>query len=791
MRAGAAVLLLPVVVAGQSGLVAVRVGSNEQAPLAYRVAGEKVDGFFVAAMREAGLRAGFDVQWVLRQDTVTQALASGAIDVWSAAVRMPERRKILHMTEPWWSDEYHLLVLEGAAAQKQEELKGKTVVVHRGPPLARPAEEAFPGSKVRTIAYTHDAMTALCKGEADALVMVGFHARELLLTRPAGCEGAAMRELPHNLGGLDLAIATSPANAKIADELRRRLGEMLRDGTLARIADGYPGVAGSVPRPVDFGGSSPYWLWVAVASVGMALLAGWCVYAERQRGRKILEGAERAGQAKDEFLATVSHEIRTPMNAVLGYLDLLEDTPLSAEQKSLAGDINRATASLLTLLSNILDFAKIRSADVTLRKDRVDIVALLQDVASSTVLMAEAKDIEFAVYVDPAAPRYLVGDGSRLRQLLLNLAANAVKFTSAGYVKLDAGYRDDLLTLVVRDTGVGIPLEKQQSIFEPFSQVDSSNTRRHGGVGLGLAIVRGVVRLMNGTVEVDSRVGIGSKFTLRLPLAVESETGWLAEAAVTSNPCAMLLVRESANVAILREYLRAAGVETHEFREEGEALGWVVKSRGNGERGLLVFADPRLLAAPELFAEGVREAGWQAPRLFLVGPISSLRLLGQRAKEPFHGLLEWPVSVAALLEILAPKKVSEMGRTVEAVAGGGQVLVVDDNPINRKVASALLRKLGCDVELAEDGQIAAEMCQRTRYRLILMDCQMPVMDGYASANLIRSQEPAAVRARIIGVSASTEPEIVSRCLAAGMDGYVPKPITLQTLKGLFREREAG
>lgn len=777
--------ILPLLAFGQSAPV--RVGSNEQHPLVYRNHSGIPDGFFVSAFREAGRRLGRDIQWILTTDSPIQAAASGEIDIWAGAVPTPERRKVLHFTEPWWSDMYQLVVRADSPFRDPASLAGRKLTIHRGPPLTQSPEDLFPGVHIDYQASSEDAFRTVCTGAADAALLTNLLLRPMLLRRPASCEGISFRDLSQPLGGMDLAIAASFSNARLADSFRAELGRMRQQGELQRLASLFPGVEASSPAP--FAPPSSPWLHVLAALLLLSSALSLGLFTlERRRKRQALASATYAARAKEEFLATISHEIRTPMNAVLGYLDLLEDTPLNSEQKHLAGDISRATSSLLTLLSGVLDFSRIRSGNLVLSQDRFDLVSLLQDVASSTVLLAEAKDLELAVYIDPHAPRYFRGDAGRIRQILLNLSANAVKFTTAGCVKLDAGYREGALFLVVRDTGAGIPASKLDAIFEPFAQVDSTDTRRYGGLGLGLAIVRDLVRLMNGTIEVDSHLGIGSQFTVRIPIEAESAEGWLVPSAVTSNLSAVLLLRESANTSILREYLRAAGADVQEFRDEEDATDWLRKNGPAAEKSLLVFADPRLLVMPELFAHDVRTMGWNSgKRIFLAGPISALRLLTHRAKEPYHGAIEWPVSVTALLQVLSPATEPRQSAAPQQAALSGRVLVVDDNPINRKVASALLRKIGCEVDVADDGHAAADMCRHTRYSVVLMDCQMPLMDGYAAANMIRSRETPAFRARIIGVSASTEPETRTRCLAAGMDGYLPKPLTAPTLRRLIEE----
>ena len=501
--------------------------------------------------------------------------------------------------------------------------------------------------------------------------------------------------------------------------------------------------------------------------------------------------AEAANQAKTNFLANMSHEIRTPMNGVLGMASLLLDSPLTAGQREQVETINRSGEALLTIINEILDFSKIEANRIELETIDFELNLAVEDVAELLAPQAHGRDLEFIVDLSPDLPRVVVGDPSRVRQVLMNLIGNAIKFTETGNVTVkvtveEANEESALLRFAVSDTGVGMSAAALSRIFRPFSQGDPTTTRRHGGTGLGLAISRRLVELMGGDMGVSSAPAQGSTFWFRLPAAIR------AGAAPLERPLAnrrVLCVEDNrVNREILNRRLQSWGAEVVMAADgeaavallaQGQAFDLaIVDGKLPGMDGFAVAihirSDPRLLTVPivmltSLNLSGIQSRARQAGiNRCITKPIRE-RDLYNTLDAMIRGELP-PVSGPAPL---AP---------VDLLAPTCRILLAEDNIVNQKVAVGMLKRLGCRVDVVSNGEEAVTALERFTYDLVFMDCHMPVLDGMEATRRIRQREAGRAHVPIVAMTASALQEDRDACERSGMDAFLTKPLQLATLR---------
>ncbi len=688
-------------------------------------------GFTIDVANEAARRAGVRLRWAPAPEGPDLALERGSVDLWPLLAIMPERNGRIYTTRPYREGLYALAVRAESGIDKVEQFGSRRLTVAPNWWLRRQAASAFSGA-IQTPSTDGDAaMSALCRGQVDG-VLIGVNSDIDRLNHPLkDCQDRTIRLL--SLGGDTTragvgASLRNPGASTVAEHLRDAIDTMIADGTIAGITLKWFGTAGSERGLQARLAEERWWSWILLtgllaAACLVAIVAALAVRyrratAEAQAAR--LE-AERANRVKGDFLTTLSHELRTPIIGVLGMIESIVTGPLNPAQREASAVISRSSESLLALIDDMLNFAKLEAGRMSIETKPFELWAAIEESALALEAQTRRKGLALGFHFSKDLPWMVVGDALRLRQVLLNLVSNAVKFTESGSVTVTAavvGWHgpEARVRIAVRDTGPGIPSAKQHLLFQRFSQVDSSPSRRAGGTGLGLAISKQLLKAMNGTIGVVSKDGqAGAEFWFELPL-----------------PC---------------------------------------------------MTDDRPLAVPTPLTLRCRnqEAARQAlQQLAAWAPHAAVDISIQDS----DGALAIPVRPTAIRAAL-------LGLGAEPVTAieqpmFGHILLAEDNAVNQKVASALLVKLGLKVDVAADGAAAVARWREGRYDAILMDCTMPGMDGYEATRQIRQLEQGTGKhTPIIALTANALEEARQECLAAGMDDFATKPVRLDTLKPLL------
>jgi PAS domain S-box-containing protein len=615
--------------------------------------------------------------------------------------------------------------------------------------------------------------------------------------------------LAHALDGGEVDVDHLQSHVVVEDR------SLLRDVVAAALADGTDRISlryrahaadGSIVHVQNFGRIVRDESGAAARLLGVS----WDVSKEVAASellRQQTEAAQAASRAKSHFLANVSHEIRTPMNGIIGMTGLLIETPLDRTQRDYAETIRSSADSLLTVINDILDFSKIEAGKLELETIELDLRANIEDVGTMMAFQAASKGLELIVNVDPEISGRVLGDPQRLRQCLVNLVNNAIKFTKRGEIVIEVRADSDAAGqpwthFEVRDTGIGIADKTLATLFQPFVQADSSTTRHFGGTGLGLSIVRRLVELMGGEIGVSSELGVGSKFAFKLPLKRVDTAAAEPRIPVPLGSKILVVDDNLTNRRVLTSQLEHAGYTVTSVGSGALALNELRHAVGSKHPYDMVITDfqmpdmdgamlgERIVHMPEL--ADVRlvmltslDRHGDTPRLaalgfaaYLTKPVRVRELLDAVARVMDGGPRQWQMDTQPMITL------NVLSQSAAQQRFAGNVLLVEDNFVNQKVAVKFLERLGCTVQVASNGAEGVAACRDQRFDIILMDLQMPLMDGMTATRKIREMENGA-KVPIIALTANAMTGDRERCEAAGMDGYLTKPIEVERLRGIL------
>ncbi len=777
-----------------------RVGYQYSPPHQYVSKDGKPAGPAVEIIAAAARRRGIPIEWVYTPEGPEPSLGSGKVDLWTVVGDLPERRKIMYISDPWLANTVYMISLQSSGIAHPQDVAGR-LLVHGGSALdQRMAVRDFPASRILKAGSSVEGLQWLCEGRADAAMASANNIRLALSALPV-CHNQKLHFFPLADGRINSGVGATLKRRgakEAADALRDEINDLAMDGLFSSAYYQWSGDLNNDSMIIASMNETRRWNRFMAAGLAGLTLAFALLLLLAHHLRAARRSADEANAAKSRFLANMSHEIRTPMNGVIGMTELAMDTESREEQREYLEMARLSGNALLAIINDILDVSNMEAGKLTLDPIpfalRETVVHSLRAVAVS----AYQKGLEVNCEIAPEIPAALVGDPDRLRQIIVNLTGNALKFTERGEVNLEvrALSCDPAWTLqfTVRDTGIGIAKDRQAAVFGAFSQADNSTTRRYGGTGLGLTISRGLVKIMGGKMWLESEPGRGTAahFTAPFPAArvdharaldPASDTPMAQTPAFTTDARVLLVDDNATARRILAAFCEHHGMAVTSASSGAEAVE--LAARQEFDLLLLDLQMPETDGLDTLKQIRERVPGFAA-KVIAFGVLGHTCSGARREAEGIAACLTKPFLHDDLLktirEISAPSAIhqrfTEPFAAAEKAAVELAILVAEDNSVNQALVRRVLMRRGHRVTIAGDGRAAVREFQNSAFDVILMDVQMPEMDGLTAAREIRALESRQEMSRtpIIALTANAMSGDRATCLEAGMDGYVSKPI---------------